>query len=33
MMLADRAYIIKNEQRTAQELHDQPDVLQRHLGV
>ncbi len=37
MLLADRAYIINNghivEQRTTQELRDQPDVLHRHLGV
>jgi branched-chain amino acid transport system ATP-binding protein len=37
MMLADRAYIINNghivEQRTTQELRDQPGVLHRHLGV
>ena len=37
MSLADRVYVINNghivEAMTAQAMRDQPDVLQRHLGV
>jgi branched-chain amino acid transport system ATP-binding protein len=37
MTLADRAYILNNghivETLTAQMVHDQPDILHRHLGI